>query len=76
MHKDFIAVQNANTVRDTQSKIREDPLLAIKRQELAAMEAMKNRPEIRRKMMELQKGGESKEDRKAKRRAEKEVSCV
>ncbi|KAJ2903284.1 hypothetical protein MKZ38_010169 [Zalerion maritima] len=36
----FMAVQNANTVRDTQSKIREDPLLAIKRKEQEAYQAM------------------------------------
>lgn len=76
MHKDFIAVQNANSARDTASKIREDPLLAIKRQELAQIEALKNRPDIRRKLKEMAKakeaGGESKEERRAKRKAEKE----
>lgn len=35
----FMAVQNANTARDTAAKVREDPLLAIKRQEQAAYEA-------------------------------------
>lgn len=81
-HKDFIAVQNANTARDTASKIREDPMFLIKKQELAAIEAMKNDPAIRRKLKEMQKakemkagGSESKEERKARRRAEKEVSC-
>lgn len=74
LHKEFIAVQNANSARDTAAKIREDPLLAIKRQELAAMEALKNRPDIRRKLKEMQKAPESKEERKARKKAEKEVS--
>jgi hypothetical protein len=76
MHKEFIAVQNANTARDTAAKIREDPLLAIKRQELAQIEALKNRPDIRRKLKEMAKVkelGESKEERRARRKAEKEV---
>ncbi|KAI9631946.1 localization spliceosome protein [Dioszegia hungarica] len=72
LHKEFIAVQNANSARDTAAKIREDPLLAIKRQELAAMEALKNRPDIRRKLKEMQKAPESKEERKARKKAEKE----
>lgn len=41
------------------------------------MEALKNRPDIRRKLKEMQRGGgekESKEERRAKRKAEKEVS--
>lgn len=40
----FMAIQNANTVRDTASKIREDPLLAIKKQEQAAYDALMNDP--------------------------------
>lgn len=36
----FISLQNANSSRDTAAKIREDPLLAIKQQEQAAIEAM------------------------------------
>lgn len=46
----FMALQNANTVRDTASKIREDPMLAIKRQEQAAYEAMMNDP-VKRRML-------------------------
>lgn len=70
-------MQNANTARDTAAKIREDPLLAIKRQEEAALRAMANRPDIRRQMKAMQKAGsfmgeESKEERKARKRAEKE----
>ncbi|KAH6604449.1 pre-mrna-splicing factor cwc25 [Trichoderma cornu-damae] len=40
----FMASQNANSARDTAAKIRDDPLLAIKRQEQAAYEAMINDP--------------------------------
>ena len=46
----FIAVQNANTLRDTASKIRDDPMLAIKKQEQAAYEAMMNDP-VKRRML-------------------------
>jgi len=75
MHKGFIAVQNANSARDTAAKIREDPLLAIKQQEQAAMAALANRPEIRKQLKEMQKlKAESKEERRARKKAEKEVS--
>ncbi|KAG5976550.1 hypothetical protein E4U55_007289 [Claviceps digitariae] len=47
----FMALQNANTARDTAAKIREDPLLAIKRQEQAAYEAMMNDPIRRRQLL-------------------------
>ncbi|KAF5017745.1 hypothetical protein F66182_10302 [Fusarium sp. NRRL 66182] len=47
----FMALQNANTARDTASKIRDDPLLAIKRQEQAAYEAMMNDPAKRRRLL-------------------------
>ncbi|KAI9791329.1 MAG: RNA-splicing factor [Piccolia ochrophora] len=40
----FMALQHANTLRDTAAKVREDPMLAIKRQEQAAYEAMMNDP--------------------------------
>ena len=46
----FMALQNANTIRDTASKIREDPMLAIKRQEQAAYEALMNDP-VRRRLL-------------------------
>ena len=46
----FIALQNANTMRDTASKIREDPMLAIKKQEQAAYEALMNDP-VRRRLL-------------------------
>ena len=44
----FIALQHANTLKDTAAKIREDPMLAIKRQEQATFEAMLNDPVKRR----------------------------
>ncbi|EPE25186.1 hypothetical protein GLAREA_11767 [Glarea lozoyensis ATCC 20868] len=49
----FMALQHANTIRDTASKIREDPMLAIKKQEQAAYEAMMNDPIKRRQMLAL-----------------------
>ena len=66
-------MQNANTARDTASKIREDPLLAIKKQEEAALRAMANRPDVRKALRAMKNGdGESKEERKARKRAEKD----
>ncbi|CCJ29825.1 unnamed protein product [Pneumocystis jirovecii] len=52
----FIASQNANTVRDIQNKIREDPLLAIKKQEQAQYEAIRNNPIKLRQLIEAQNG--------------------
>ena len=53
----FMAVQNANTLRDTAAKVREDPLLAIKKQEQAAYEAMMNDPTKRRMILKAAAGG-------------------
>ncbi|KAH7106926.1 Pre-mRNA splicing factor-domain-containing protein [Auriculariales sp. MPI-PUGE-AT-0066] len=64
-HKDFIAVQNANTQRDILNKIREDPLLAIKQQEQAALESLRNNP-LRLKELK-EKSGVSKKDKKDKK---------
>ncbi|KAK2836997.1 hypothetical protein FQN49_006510 [Arthroderma sp. PD_2] len=47
----FMLAQTANTARDTASKIREDPMLAIKKQEQAAYEAMMNDPVRRRALL-------------------------
>ena len=47
----FVALQKANTVKDTAAKVREDPLLAIKRQEQAAYEAMMSDPVRRRQLL-------------------------
>ncbi|KAG8716655.1 RNA-splicing factor [Ceratobasidium sp. 394] len=43
-HKNFIAVQNANTVHNTAAKIREDPMFAIKQQEQAEYAALMTNP--------------------------------
>jgi len=65
-HKNFIATQYANTVRDTASKIREDPLLAIKQQEQAAYEALMTNP-LRLREMQEKNGIKSKKDKKHKK---------
>ncbi|KAM0417406.1 hypothetical protein ACHAPT_012555 [Fusarium lateritium] len=66
----FMALQNANTVRDTAAKIRDDPLLAIKRQEQAAYEAMMNDPIKRRQLLASMGVDDEKKD-KSKRREER-----
>ncbi|KAK7984006.1 ribosome biogenesis protein Nop16 [Apiospora arundinis] len=47
----FMALQNANTARDTAAKIRDDPLLAMKKQEQAAYEAIMKDPTRRRQLL-------------------------
>jgi len=47
----FMALQHANTIRDTAAKIREDPMLAIKQKEQAAYEALMNDPVSRRRLL-------------------------
>ena len=65
----FIAIQNANTLRDTAAKVREDPMLAIKKQEQAAYEAMMNDPVKRRMLLKAAGQDESKlQEREPKRR--------
>lgn len=74
-HEKFIAVQNANTAQDIAAKVREDPLLAIKKQEQLAYQTMLNNPALRRQVKAIkEKSGETKEERKERRRREKEVS--
>ncbi|KAL5535819.1 CWC25 [Sanghuangporus sanghuang] len=68
-HKNFIAVQNANTARDVASKIREDPLLAIKQQEQAAYQALMSNP-LRLKEMQKKVGIRDK-DKKYKDKKDK-----
>jgi hypothetical protein len=63
----FMALQHANTLRDTAAKIREDPMLAIKKQEQAAYEAMMNDPIKRRQLLALAGKGEEKKEKKEKR---------
>lgn len=67
----FMALNsNANSARDTASKIASDPMLAIKRQEQAAYEAMMNDP-LRKKMLTQTAGkddGDEKRDSKHRHR--------
>ncbi|MBW0500435.1 hypothetical protein O181_040150 [Austropuccinia psidii MF-1] len=72
----FISLQNANTARDIASKIREDPLLAIKQQEQLAYEALKKNP-AKMKLLQSQNKTTSerkrdKEESKKQKREEKE----
>ncbi|KAK7695177.1 hypothetical protein QCA50_002367 [Cerrena zonata] len=66
LHKNFIATQYANTARDTASKIREDPLFAIKQQEQAAYQALMSNP-LRLKEMQERNGIKPKKDKKDKK---------
>lgn len=65
-HKNFIAVQNANSARDIAAKIREDPLLAIKQQEQAAYQALMSNP-LRLREMQERNGIKPKKDKEKKR---------
>ncbi|KAI9769370.1 MAG: RNA-splicing factor [Geoglossum simile] len=67
----FMALQSANTLKDTAAKIREDPMLAIKRQEQAAYEAMMNDPVKRRQLLKAVGGGPGKEPKKDKEKERK-----
>jgi len=69
-HKNFIATQYANTVRDTAAKIREDPLLAIKQQEQAAYEALMANP-LRLREMQERNGIKPKKEKKDKKEKKK-----
>ncbi|KAI8308886.1 Pre-mRNA-splicing factor CWC25 [Colletotrichum sp. SAR11_59] len=66
----FMALQTANTARDTAAKVREDPLLAIKRQEQAAYEAMMNDP-IKRRQLLASMGIEDQQKDKSKKREDR-----
>lgn len=70
-HKNFIAIQNANSTRDIAAKIREDPLLAIKQQEQAAYQALMSNP-LRLREMQERNGIKPKKDKKEKKREKKE----
>ncbi|KAJ3063670.1 RNA-splicing factor [Podochytrium sp. JEL0797] len=59
---------NANTARDMATKVREDPLLAIKRREQASLQAIINNP-VRLKALKADK--ESKKDKKKREKKEK-----
>lgn len=64
----FMALQNANTIRDTASKIREDPMLAIKKQEQAAYEALMNDPVRRRLLLKSAAGDVKVKDKERRHR--------
>ncbi|TEB38967.1 hypothetical protein FA13DRAFT_1808798 [Coprinellus micaceus] len=74
-HKNFIAVQNANNARDIAAKIREDPLLAIKKQEQAALQALANNPLRLRELQERNgiKPKKAKRDRKREKEEKKRL---
>jgi hypothetical protein len=67
----FMALQHANTVRDTAAKIRDDPMLAIKKQEQAAYEAMMNDPVARRMLLKAAGGDLPRKDKKRKHRKDR-----
>ncbi|KAF8167678.1 Pre-mRNA splicing factor-domain-containing protein [Crassisporium funariophilum] len=70
-HKNFIAVQNANSARDISAKIREDPLLAIKQQEQAAYQALLSNP-LRLAKMKKDLGVKPKKNKEEKKREKEE----
>ena len=70
-HKNFIAVQNANTSRDIAAKIREDPLLAIKQQEQSAYQALLSNP-LRLAKMQKDLGVKPAKDKKDNKREKEE----
>ena len=70
-HKNFIATQYANTMRDTAAKIREDPLLAIKQQEQAAYQALMSNP-LRLRELQERNGIKPKKDKKDKKDKKKD----
>ncbi|KAF4510982.1 hypothetical protein G6O67_002824 [Ophiocordyceps sinensis] len=59
----FMALQNANSARDTAAKVRDDPLLAIKRQEQAAYDAMMSDPVKRQQLLSTMGAGEERSHR-------------
>jgi len=69
-HKNFIAVQNANTARDIASKIREDPFFAMKQQEQAAYQALMSNP-LRLRELQERNGIKSKKSKEKEKKREK-----
>lgn len=64
-------MQNANSARDIASKIREDPLLAIKQQEQAAYQALMSNP-LRLREMQERNGIKPKKSKEERRRDKEE----
>ncbi|KAI0034178.1 Pre-mRNA splicing factor-domain-containing protein, partial [Vararia minispora EC-137] len=69
-HKNFIAIQNANNARDIASKIREDPLFAIKQQEAAAYESLMSNP-LKLKELKARSGVKDKDKKDKERKKER-----
>ena len=63
----FMAVQSLSSAKDTASKVKNDPMLAIKQQEQAAYEAMMNDPARRRQLLKIA-GQDVKEEKDRKHR--------
>lgn len=62
----FMALQNANTIKDTAAKIREDPMLAIKKNQQAAFEALLNDPVSRRRFLKAAADVKVKKEKRGK----------
>jgi Pre-mRNA splicing factor len=72
-HKNFIAVQNANSARDTAAKVREDPLFAIKQQEQAAYQTLLSNPLRLKELQERNGIVATKKDKKREKHVRKEA---
>ncbi|RKP15213.1 Pre-mRNA splicing factor-domain-containing protein [Piptocephalis cylindrospora] len=59
----YLGNQNANTVRDMQAKIREDPLFAIKKREQSTIKTIASNPIRMREWREEKEGGGKKDKR-------------
>ncbi|KAH7037181.1 Pre-mRNA splicing factor-domain-containing protein [Microdochium trichocladiopsis] len=70
----FMALQNANTERDTQAKIREDPMLAMKKAEQAAYESMMNDPIRRRQLLATMGKSDPKESSSSRKKDDRHHS--
>lgn len=71
----FMALnQNANSLRDTASKVASDPMLAIKKQEQAAYEAMMSDPVRRKQLMAAAGKGVSQDTDQAKEKEKRHRS--
>ena len=64
-------MQNANSIRDIASKIREDPLLLIKQQEQAAYQTLMSNP-LRLRELQERNGIKPKKDKKEKKKEKEE----
>lgn len=67
----FMALQNANTDRDTAMKIREDPLLAMKRKEQEHYAAMMKDPARQRQLLAMMGKSEEKSSSRREDRSER-----